>query len=125
METRVRLTVVPRGVTAAVNTTQTLTRATFCLAEFHEQAGRAGPGEDGNQEVQLQEQGAPGGELRGPGHTQQQLHVRLRHLPGEVHRRGGNGGGRAGPRGDEPRTGRTEPARTGPRALPTALWDEG
>ena len=75
METSVRLTVVPRGVTAAVNTTQTLTRTTFCRAEFHEQAGCAGPGEDGNQEVQLQEQGAPGGELRGPGHTQQQLHV--------------------------------------------------
>lgn len=36
METSVRLTVAPRGVTAAVNTTQTLIRATFCCTEFHE-----------------------------------------------------------------------------------------
>lgn len=85
------------GATTTVNPSQTLTQTTFCCTEFHEQAGRTGSGEDGNQKVQLQEQGAPGGQLWGPGHAQQQLHVRLRHLPGEVHRRRGNGRGRARP----------------------------
>lgn len=85
------------GVTTTVSTSQTLTQTMFHHTEFHEQAGCAGSGEDGNQEVQLQEQGAPGGELWGTGHTQQQLNVRLRHLPGEVYRRGGKHRGRVHP----------------------------
>lgn len=85
------------GMTTTVNTCQTLTRTPFYHAEFHEQAGCAGSGEDGNQKVQLQEQGTPGGELWGSGHTQQQLHVWLCHLPWEVHRRRGNGRGQTHP----------------------------
>lgn len=58
-------------------------------AELHEQDGHPSLGEDGDEEVQGQGEGPERDQLRRLGFTEQQLHLRLRHLSGEVHGRGG------------------------------------
>lgn len=58
-------------------------------AELHEQNGHPSLGKDGDKKVQGQREGPAREQLRGLGLAEQQLHLRLRHLSGEVHRRGG------------------------------------
>lgn len=63
--------------------------AFLSAAELHEQDGHPGAGEDGDQKVQSQGEGAAREQLRRVRFAEQQLHLRLRHLSGKVHRRRG------------------------------------
>lgn len=57
--------------------------------ELNEQNGHPSLGKDGNQKVQGQRKGPAREQLRSLWFAEQQLHLRLRHLSGEVHWRGG------------------------------------